>query len=437
MAKNDDLLIDANLTAHKQVGLPTLRRMRRLGKVVFTILCFVIPGVVFLPWLQTTSGSGRVIAFDPLDRRAVIQAQVSGRVGKLLVAEGQRITRGQLIAELEPNDPELLNRLRAQLAALNQNLYVNEARVADLEDKRDRKQNSMKQAIEAEENKIRSAEAELEFRENDFIRKETLFKEGAVAQVELQRAKADHLAALNKLAESRASREKVENSMQSEIADIRASINSTRGTIASLERQIAQAESDIASNSRLAVTAPRDGIVSAVSTNDGEFLSPGTPICTVIPETDERFAEVTISGNYVPLINARKTAPDGTIERKGSLVRLQFEGWPAIQFAGWPSVAVGTFGGEVIFIDEQDDGFGNFRIIVAPEDIEPDKRGRLDEEWPNPRWLRQGARVKAWVQIQQVPLWNELWRRFNGFPPALPDEAPADIKNFKPRKPKL
>jgi len=93
-------------------------------------------------------------------------------------------------------------------------------------------------------------------------------------------------------------------------------------------------------------------------------------------------------------------------------VRLQFEGWPAIQFVGWPSVAVGTFGGRLILLDATDDGTGKFRILVAPDP--------KDEAWPPRQYLRQGVRTNAWVLLRQVPLWFELWRQFNGFPPTSP-----------------
>jgi hypothetical protein len=37
--------------------------------------------------------------------------------------------------------------------------------------------------------------------------------------------------------------------------------------------------------------------------------------------------------------------------------------------------------------------------------------------WPDgDRWLRQGVRTNAWVLLDEVPLWFELWRQMNGFP---------------------
>ncbi len=60
-------------------------------------------------------------------------------------------------------------------------------------------------------------------------------------------------------------------------------------------------------------------------------------------------------------------------------------------------------------------GNGSFRILVTP-DFE-------DEAWP-PQ-LRIGSGIKGWVMLETVPIWYELWRQLNGFPPSL-YEAPAE-----------
>ncbi|KTD45892.1 putative membrane fusion protein [Legionella rubrilucens] len=120
----------------------------------------------------------------------------------------------------------------------------------------------------------------------------------------------------------------------------------------------------------------------------------GDILAQIIPETESRAVELWIDGNDIPFVHLHQKA------------RLQFEGWPAIQFRGWPQIAVGTFGGKVAFIDPTDNGLGLFRAVIVP-----------DEPWPSPQFLRQGVRVHGWVQLGEVPLWYELWRQFNGFPP--------------------
>ena len=88
-----------------------------------------------------------------------------------------------------------------------------------------------------------------------------------------------------------------------------------------------------------------------------------------------------------------------------------------LQFAGWPSVAVGTFGGRVLLVDAADDGTGSFRVLIRPDPS--------DKPWPSTAYLRQGVRVKAWILLETVPLGFEMWRQFNGFPPALSEDKAA------------
>jgi hypothetical protein len=86
-----------------------------------------------------------------------------------------------------------------------------------------------------------------------------------------------------------------------------------------------------------------------------------------------------------------------------------------VQVVGWPSVAVGTFAGEVAFVDMADDGRGHFRVVVLPLE-------GAEEPWPPADLLRQGARVNGWILLDQVRLGFELWRQWNGFPPAIREE---------------
>jgi hypothetical protein len=72
---------------------------------------------------------------------------------------------------------------------------------------------------------------------------------------------------------------------------------------------------------------------------------------------------------------------------------------------------VGTFGGEVLIVDAQDDGKGRFRILVRPDDDSP--------SWPDEKYLRQGVRTNGWVLLDEVRLGYEIWRQLNGFPPSV------------------
>lgn len=151
------------------------------------------------------------------------------------------------------------------------------------------------------------------------------------------------------------------------------------------------------------IKAPMAGVILKRVTGQASVLvHPGDVLAVLVPNTHSRSAAVWLNGNEIPLVKV------------GQHVRLQFEGWPAIQFSGWPSVAVGTFGGTVAVVDPIDNGRGKFRILVVPEH---------PQDWPSAVFLRQGVRVSAWVLLNRVKVWFELWRRFNGFPPTMPKDA--------------
>jgi len=116
--------------------------------------------------------------------------------------------------------------------------------------------------------------------------------------------------------------------------------------------------------------------------------------------------------------------------KEGTKLRLTFEGYPSVQTMGWPHLAVGTFGGEVVFIDSTDNGEGLFRVVVGP-DIDTvdryDGAGKVDVGWPDKdRWLRQGTLAQAWFMLEEVPLWAEFWRQMNGFPPLIVEDGSVD-----------
>ena len=91
----------------------------------------------------------------------------------------------------------------------------------------------------------------------------------------------------------------------------------------------------------------------------------------------------------------------------GSPLRLQFDGWPAVVFSGWPNISQGTYGAKVYAIDQYISPNGKYRLLVEQD---PD-----DYPWPDA--LRFGGGVHTMILLEDVPIWYELWRKINGFPP--------------------
>jgi hypothetical protein len=109
---------------------------------------------------------------------------------------------------------------------------------------------------------------------------------------------------------------------------------------------------------------------------------------------------------------------------KGRKVRIEFDGFPALQFSGWPSVSVGSFGGTVEVIDFVNTKPGEFRILVIPDPT--------DDKWP--KQIRNGSGIQGWVMLDDVPVWYEIWRQLNGFPPSLYEEPLDEQLNLDKSK---
>ena len=161
-------------------------------------------------------------------------------------------------------------------------------------------------------------------------------------------------------------------------------------------------------NAMYRISAPQDGyVVRAVRAGIGEQLKEGDPVVTIMPSEGEPAVELYVKPMDVPLL------------RVGRKVRLQFDGWPALQFSGWPSVSVGTFGGVVRVIDLTNSTDGSYRVLVVPDSA--------DEPWPSQ--VRVGSGVLGWAMLDEVRVWFEIWRKLNGFPPAV---KPGDVAAKEP-----
>ncbi|MCX6836883.1 MAG: HlyD family efflux transporter periplasmic adaptor subunit [Verrucomicrobia bacterium] len=387
--------------------------------LVVAFIAFVI-GILWLPWRQFVSGAGRVIAFNPLDRRINIEAQVAGRVKHLHVTEGQRVKKGELIVEIQDNDPNLINNLKAQREAIESRRDFAHGRVESLTAQITQQELAKAQAIDGAEQRVAAAKIGAETSQLNYNRTKDLFEKKLESQRNLELATLSRDSTIAELRSAEAALKRTSNDFDATIASTHASKGTALSEVATAERDLSVIDVQINQNLRQVVESPRDGIVLSVEATDGTYLRPGSLICVVIPETDSRFVEIMVDGNDMPLVHPRKD------DQPGSPVRLAFEGWPAVQMIGWPQLAIGTFGGEVVFVDATDDGTGKFRVVVGPSNDSVDRgdgQGLVTVGWPDKdRWLRQGARANGWIMLNEVPLWFELWRQINGFPPVVNDQ---------------
>lgn len=404
------------------------RAARAIAWIVAASVVAVTLAMVFVPWLQVVRGTGQVFAYDPADRRQMLDAPISGRVVRWYVHEGQVVNAGDPIVEIRDNDPNLEARLELQAenaetmvaTALSQ-VEMMELRLQTLGLARDSALQSADQRVGVLTDRVRAAQtglddaaARLETAELNITRQRQLEDEGLAstrslelaemelrqAQASFERAEANLAAARQELNAARADRDQRAAELEASLRSAESDLRGAEANLAGAENRRADADTQLARQRTRVVSAPMRGRVQRIQAPEGNAqVSQGETLATFIPLDGERAVELLVRGLDAPLV------------REGSNVRLQFEGWPSVQFTGYPGLAVGTFDGVVDFVDPADNGRGQFRVVVVP--------AVGSRAWPDSELLRQGVRAKGWIIVDEVPLGMEIWRQLNGFPPQV------------------
>jgi multidrug resistance efflux pump len=415
-------------------ALGDMRSSRQFARILAILLILLFLGL-FLPWTQNIRTRGVLTGLQPDMRPQTIHAIIPGRIEEWFVQEGQKVMRGDTILRIsevkqEYFDPMLLERtgqqinakemtarsyqekvnaLDAQVDALNQSMVI----------KLDQARNRIIQAklqISSDSIRVMAARTELGVARDQSRRGEEQFEQGLISMVELerrrvneQRANATMIDAENDLLDARNMLLNVQlevggirNDYRDKLAKAESEKFSSMSQMYDTEAELSKMQVDLASYVIRAgnyyITAPQNGyIIRAMRSGLGELIKEGEPLISILPERHEMAVEMYVLPMDMPLIN------------KGQKVRFLFDGWPAIVFSGWPNVSYGTYGGKVVAIDNFISDNGKYRILVGPD---PD-----DKPWPNA--LRMGSGAVGIGLLGDVPIWYELWRQLNGFPPDL------------------
>jgi adhesin transport system membrane fusion protein len=438
----------------KNIGGNQLRSLRVLGDsgmgklLARTIIVLFIFTILFtlLPWQQNIRGYGTLTALTPSNRPQLVPALISGRIEKWGVEEGQFVNKGDtlmVISEVNEKfiDPELVIRLQEQLNAKESELQSKLQKAAalreqirflteNLEAKTTQLRNKIKQTelkISADSADVQAAKLNFQIALDQSFRFKNLLDSGAISlnkyqeiDMKRQESQAKFVSVENRYLANR--EEFLINQMElqtlrmetmEKISKADADLNATLADYHASVGDLSKLRNDLASiemrNKMYHILAPQDGVVvRAMRTGLGESVTAGDPVVTIAPTSADVAIEIYVKAMDVPLLSlGRKT-------------RIEFDGFPALQVSGWPRVAVGTFGGVVAVIDRVESKNGLFRVLVVPD---PD-----DEPWP--KQLRLGSGVFGWILLDNVPIWYEIWRQLNGFPPSLKDEPDFETTFF-------
>ncbi len=195
---------------------------------------------------------------------AAVAAQVSGQVANVSVREGERVKRGQLIAQLDARERSALV-LEAQANLEHAREALNEAA---------RNAEAVAPTVRAADADIARQQAELDDATVEFHRTEQMVKSGAStpSQLDAARARLDAArAAVESLGATRvATRGRVTASLAS-VRTARAALLSNQAALELARVQLAEAE----------IRSPFEGLIAEQNLQAGEWAAPGTPVLTV------------------------------------------------------------------------------------------------------------------------------------------------------------
>lgn len=389
--------------------------------------------VSFLPWTQNVRSTGKVTALSPSKRPQDLNSLIDGRIEEWFVKEGDKVQKGDtilFISEVKDTyfDPRLIERTQEQLAAKRQSLEFYESKIQALDDqvnaiernrrlKQEQARNMIKQAelqIQADSIDYQAAITNLEIAEYQLKRQEELYNEGLKSLTDLEArklklqetlakkisAESKLLSSRNKLLNAQIELNSIYNDFTDKLQKALSDQFTTRSMLQDARTEVVKMENQLTNYQVRAgfyyVTAPQAGyITEAVSTGIGENIKAGDPLITIMPDNVDYAVEMYVEPMDLPLMHV------------GNKIRIIFDGWPSIVFSGWPIITYGTFGGEVVAIDRFIGPNGKYRLLVKPDPDEP--------EWPDA--IRVGSGANSLALLKDVPVWYELWRRINGFPP--------------------
>lgn len=398
---------------------------------LFTFLAFVF--IMFLPWTQNIKTQGNVNTLFQEQRPQKLNSPIPGRIIKWYVKNGDVVKKGDTILQISEIkddylDPLLVERTQEQVQAkkgvrdyYNAKISTTENQIAAISTAKDLKLNQIKIKIAQLQNKLKAEQAELiavnnelKIAQDQLNRQNKMYEEGLVSLTQLQQRNVSYQNALakktsaeNKLVQTQQEITAQNIEQNAVIQEYTEKLSKTEGDRFQSMGQVAGSTGDIAKlENQVATYKVRKGLYYILATQDGqitqltkagigEIVKDAETIGIIVPKKIDYIAEIYVKPVDLPLI------------RENQKVMLTFDGFPAIVFSGWPNSSYGTFSGKIIAIENSISENGLFKAIVAED--------KTKKRWPPNMKIGTGASGIA--ILNDVPIWYEIWRNINGFPP--------------------
>ena len=442
------------LSDFKSYNLLRRSRIKRISLILLSALLICTFLFLFLPWTQNINTKGYVTTRLPSQRPQAIQSVIGGRLEKWFIREGDFVEKGDTIIFLSETkseyfDPDLVARTSEQFEAKTGSVSTYDAKIKALEEQfvaleegLELKTLQLNNKIDQSKNKIKidsidliAFENNLAIAENQLERVDELYKKGlkslsemqekqlkiqsSAAKVSVQKNKLINQKSVlaNLMIEKSAIIREVRDKLSKSTSDIQSAKSAKFEGIAEASKLQSTLSSYSQRQNMYYITAPQDGyITKTISKGLGETIKAGADIATIVPSEYDLAIEAYVMPQDLPLLQI------------GEIARLRFDGWPAIVISGWPETSTGIFSGSIVAIDRFISTNGKYRIMISPD-------AETEKIWPPE--LRVGTGTNAFILLNNVPIWYEIWRQLNGFPPEYyqnTDEKNKAIKRKAPIK---
>ena len=253
----------------------------------FLIVLAVILAVSTIYYLMSTPRSSDLVMIGTVDsNQIIVSPQMQGRIAKLLVDEGTQVKQGDLIAILDPSELEAEARAAAAMIdSLRSQVSATQATSAATHGSTSSNVVNAQSRLQAARAQLLQAEATLQRTESDSRRTIELAKQGVASDQDRVQAESNlkaQLATVQSLKDQVNAADAdlntaLANTHQAHAAE--STVQSTRAQLANAVAQLKEAEVRLGYTK---VYAPVSGTVSVRAAREGEVLTAGQPIVTLM-----------------------------------------------------------------------------------------------------------------------------------------------------------
>ncbi len=296
-------------------------------------------GVVFVRVPTTIEMSGWLA---PADGEIQLRVPGQARVVEIAVREGEEVVGGQVLAVLSPDRASItgLNANENALASLSQQIAIIDGRVVEIEQQNRNQREAweiriaaMRADLEDAAELFRLQEELIALARRQYDSMAALVARGSGAQTTLDDRYAAFLLAQREALELENTQRSLETSIQELSLQSAASGHETQALLHQLRQERAvleQRHAEILVEREYSILAPASGVVGTIPNREGDSVTAGDLLLTVLPGNSELQAHILASSELIGAIHT------------GQEVRLRYEAFPYQRF--------GEQAGEIVHI---------------------------------------------------------------------------------------